>query len=141
MLVAVKIKFIVSFIIIFGTFLLYYLWSWILFRRCAIGIMRASLQSITVLLTSLFVLLCLENQHPDRQPEHHRHVRVFLHSVVRYCRGGRYWYVAHDRRSKSELSMGPLCVTRSNPTHQLTDPTQPTTNGKIWTQPEPTQCN
>ena len=96
MLVAVKIKFIVSFIIIFGTFLLYYLWSWILFRRCAIGIMRASLQSITVLLTSLVVLLCLENQHPDRQPEHHRHVRVFLHSVVRYCRGGRYWYVARQ---------------------------------------------
>jgi len=58
--------------------------------------MRASLQSITVLLTSLFVLLCLENQHPDRQPEHHRHVRVFLHSVVRYCRGGRYWYVARQ---------------------------------------------
>ena len=25
------------------------------------------------------------------------------------------------------LSMGPLCVTRSNPTHQLADPTQPTT--------------
>jgi len=24
-----------------------------------------------------------------------------------------------------ELSMGPLCVTRSEPTHQLTDPTQP----------------
>ena len=27
----------------------------------------------------------------------------------------------------SELSMGPFCVTRSNPTHQLTDPTQPNT--------------
>ena len=27
--------------------------------------------------------------------------------------------------SGSELSMGPFCVTRSNPTHQLTDPTQP----------------
>ena len=25
----------------------------------------------------------------------------------------------------TELSMGPFCVTRSNPTHQLTDPTQP----------------
>jgi len=25
----------------------------------------------------------------------------------------------------SELSMGLLCVTRSNPTHQLTDPTRP----------------
>ena len=24
-----------------------------------------------------------------------------------------------------ELSMGQFCVTRSNPTHQLTDPTQP----------------
>ena len=27
--------------------------------------------------------------------------------------------------SKAELSMGPFCVTRPNPTHQLTDPTQP----------------
>ena len=27
--------------------------------------------------------------------------------------------------SVSELSMGPFCVTRSNPTHQLTDPTPP----------------
>jgi len=25
----------------------------------------------------------------------------------------------------SELSVGPFCVTRPNPTHQLTDPTQP----------------
>jgi len=25
---------------------------------------------------------------------------------------------------RSELSIGPLCVARSNPTHQLTDPTQ-----------------
>ena len=36
-----------------------------------------------------------------------------------------------------QLSMGPFCVTRSNPTHQLTDPTQPITSGKIWTQPNP----
>jgi len=32
-----------------------------------------------------------------------------------------------------ELSLGPFCVTRSNPTYQLTDPTQPTTRGNIWT--------
>ena len=38
-----------------------------------------------------------------------------------------------------ELSMGPFYVTRSNPTHQLTDPTQP--NPKFWTQPDPTQYN
>ena len=35
----------------------------------------------------------------------------------------------------------PFCVTRSNPTHQLTDPTEPTTSGKIWTQPDPTHYN
>jgi len=34
--------------------------------------------------------------------------------------------------------MGPFCVTRSNPTHQLTDPTQPNTSGKLWTQPDTT---
>ena len=40
-----------------------------------------------------------------------------------------------------ELSIGPFCVTRPDPTHQLTDPanpTQPTTSGKIWTQPDAT---
>jgi len=36
---------------------------------------------------------------------------------------------------RPELSMGLLCVTRYNPTHQLTDPTQPTTSGNIWTLP------
>jgi len=42
----------------------------------------------------------------------------------------------------TELSMGPVCVTRSDPTHQLTDPTQPTRSGKIWTQPNTTAwCN
>jgi len=34
--------------------------------------------------------------------------------------------------------MGPFCVTRSNQTRQLTDPTQPSTSGKIWTQPSAT---
>ena len=36
-----------------------------------------------------------------------------------------------------ELSMGPFSMTRSNPTHQLTDPTQPNpwvnpTRGQLW---------
>ena len=35
----------------------------------------------------------------------------------------------------TELSMGPLCVTRSNPTHQLTDRTQPTTSEKFGPNP------
>ena len=39
------------------------------------------------------------------------------------------------------LSMGPFCVTRSNPTHQLTDPTKPNPLqvGKFG--PDPTQPN
>jgi len=42
-----------------------------------------------------------------------------------------------------ELSMGPFCVIRSNPTHQLTDPTQPNLLQveKDPTQPDPTQYN
>jgi len=44
-------------------------------------------------------------------------------------------------QSDPELSTGPFCVTRSNPTHQPTDPTQRTTSGKIVTQPDPTQYN
>jgi len=38
----------------------------------------------------------------------------------------------------AELTMDPFCVARSNSTYQLTDPTQPTTSGKIWTQPNTT---
>ena len=45
----------------------------------------------------------------------------------------------HRITAKAELSMGPFCVTRSNPTHQLTDPNQPTTSGKFWTHHDPTQ--
>jgi len=41
----------------------------------------------------------------------------------------------------AELFMGLFCVTRSNPTRQLTDPTQHTTSGKMWTQPDATQPN
>jgi len=38
------------------------------------------------------------------------------------------------RPSNRELSMGPLGVTRSNPTHQLIDPTRPSTsnNCTVW---------
>ena len=38
----------------------------------------------------------------------------------------------------AELSVGPFCVTRSNPTYQLTDPTQPNPLKveKNWTQPD-----
>ena len=44
---------------------------------------------------------------------------------------------------RPELSMGPFCVTRSNPTHPLTDPTQSNSLQveKNWTQPDPTQYN
>ena len=40
-----------------------------------------------------------------------------------------------------ELSMGPFYVTRSNPTHQLTDPTQPNTLQIEKFGPNPTQPN
>jgi len=42
---------------------------------------------------------------------------------------------------RSELSMGPFCVTRSNPTHQLTDPTQPNLLQVKKLGPNPTQPN
>ena len=46
---------------------------------------------------------------------------------------------------QSELSMGPFCVTRSNPTHQLTDPTdqlnQPNPLQVKKIGPNPTQPN
>ena len=41
--------------------------------------------------------------------------------------------------SDSELSMGPFYVIRSNPTHQLTDPTQPTIYK--WKILDPTRLN
>jgi len=52
------------------------------------------------------------------------HFLLFLLSVfyVSPCSAVCFNHVA---RANSELSMGPFCVTRSNPTHQLTDPTRP----------------
>jgi len=49
--------------------------------------------------------------------------------------------LADDVHSTAELSMGLFCVTRSNPTRQLTDQTQPNPLqvGKIG--PNPTQYN
>jgi len=50
----------------------------------------------------------------------------------------------HPRRNDLELSMGPFCVTRSNPTHQLTDqpnPTQPNPTHYKWKNLDPTQPN
>jgi len=46
----------------------------------------------------------------------------------------------------TELSVGPFCVTQPNPTHQLTDPTQPNPQqvekfGPNPTRPNPTQYN
>ena len=38
---------------------------------------------------------------------------------------GRHSFSIQLSVEDSELSMGPLYVTRSNPTHQLTDSTQP----------------
>jgi len=40
-----------------------------------------------------------------------------------------------------ELSMGPFCMTLSNPTHQLTDPTQPNPLQVEKFGPNPTQPN
>jgi len=37
--------------------------------------------------------LCSENQHSDREPEHHRHVCVFLRTADGGCRGGWYSHV------------------------------------------------
>ena len=41
----------------------------------------------------------------------------------------------------SESFVGPFSVTRPNPTHQLSDLTQPIRNLKIWIQPNPTRYN
>jgi len=41
----------------------------------------------------------------------------------------------------SELSMGPFCVTRSNPTRQLTEPTQPNPTHYKCGNLDPTQYN
>jgi len=41
--------------------------------------------------------------------------------------------------SDSELSMGPFCVSRPNPSADRPNPSQPTTSETIWTQPDPTQ--
>jgi len=48
----------------------------------------------------------------------------------------------YERLPRRAQTTGGFCVTRSNPTHQLTDPTQPglcLTSGRIWTRPDPIQ--
>jgi len=56
-----------------------------------------------------------------------RHDRLFADRRRRWA-PSCYLSCCHSRsrRTDSEMSTGPFCVTRSNPTHQLTDPTQPT---------------
>ena len=55
-------------------------------------------------LSVLFILCYLENQHSDRQPEHHRHVCVFLRAVERHSRGGRHSDVTRQRLRSVPLS-------------------------------------
>ena len=43
------------------------------------------------------------------------------------------------RLGDPQLSMGPFCVNQSNPTHQLTDPTQPISLQAENFGPDPTQ--
>ena len=45
--------------------------------------------------------------------------------AVRHSVGARSNGQQPRQDASTELSMGPFCVTRSNPTRQLTDPTQP----------------
>jgi len=48
----------------------------------------------------------------------------------------------HPLTSKPELSLSPFVLTQPSPTHQLTDPAQPTIEEKIWTHDQPkTQPN
>jgi len=79
-----------------------------------------------------------------RTPIRFRHFRVVCFRTISRNAGNYYttgWFPNTNIMCGviAELSMGPFCVTQSNPTHQLTDPTQPTTIGKIWTRPNPIQ--
>ena len=58
-----------------------------------------------------------------------QHCRLSFQPPASLCVGG------------AELSMGPFCVTRSNPTYQLTDPTQPNTLQVEQFGPNPTRPN
>jgi len=51
------------------------------------------------------------------------------------------WKTSENRLRIRSCPWVHFCMTQSNPTHQLTNPTQPTKSGKIWTQPDPTQYN
>ena len=50
-------------------------------------------------------------------------------------------YSTVRRENRAELSMGPFCLSRSNPTHQLTDPSQPNPLQEDKKGPNPTQPN
>ena len=58
----------------------------------------------------------------------------------------RHFIISGCGIARPELSMGPFRVTRSNPTHQLTEPIQPNTLqvekfGPNPTRPNTTKCN
>jgi len=52
-----------------------------------------------------------------------------------------FHFYEKETLARPELSVGPFCVTRSNPTHQLTDPTQPNLLQVEKFGPNPTQPN
>jgi len=68
-----------------------------------------------------------------------------LHRPLRACVRACALSCLHARnlsaRVISELSMGPFCLTQSNPTHQLTDPTRPNPLQVEKFGPNPTQYN
>ena len=54
-------------------------------------------------------------------------LRTAIHLLLTYLHQSRFTSpttATTSARPVPELSMGPFCVTRSNPTYQLTDPTQ-----------------
>jgi len=51
------------------------------------------------------------------------------------------WHEVHAHWHIAELFLGPFCVTRSNPTHQLTDQTQPNPLEVEKFGPNPTEPN
>jgi len=72
-------------------------------------------------------------------------LRLYIVHCARACVRACALSCLHARnlsaRVISELSMGPFCLTQSNPTHQLTDPTRPNPLQVEKFGPNPTQYN
>jgi len=91
-------------------------------RRCPRRRTRLSRLPVDLLLSSYSQLASLQQCSVIRICYVYTYIHTYIHTYITYV---SYMVQFSATVSSSQLFNCPFCVTRSNPTHQLTDPTQP----------------